>query len=98
MRTRKILTAAACLLAAFMLTSSFKPEVTATKTIKMNTIANARLSVGIQSILDVAEEHDFHEEIEEVLYERYADVVIDQNGKRIESTAREIRDILANKW
>ena len=69
MRTRKIVIAASCLFAAFMLTSSLTPEVTTTKTIKMNTIANARLSVGIQSILDVAEEHDFHEEIEEVLYE-----------------------------
>jgi len=29
-----------------------------------------------------------------VLYEKYADVTIDQNGKRIEATAREIRDIL----
>ena len=27
------------------------------------------------------------------LYEKYADVIIDQNGKRIEATAREIRDI-----
>ena len=27
-----------------------------------------------------------------VLYERYADVVIEQDGKRIEATAREIRD------
>ena len=33
-----------------------------------------------------------------LLYERYADVTIDQNGKRIETTAREIRDILADKW
>ena len=33
-----------------------------------------------------------------VLYERYADVIIDQNGKRIEATAREIRDVLADKW
>ena len=33
-----------------------------------------------------------------VLYERYADVTIDQNGKRIEVTAREIRDILDDKW
>ena len=33
-----------------------------------------------------------------LLYERYADVTIDQNGKRIETTAREIRDILDDKW
>ena len=33
-----------------------------------------------------------------LLYELYADVIIDQNGKRIETTAREIRDILADKW
>jgi shikimate kinase len=33
-----------------------------------------------------------------LLSERYADVTIDQNGKRIETTAREIRDILADKW
>lgn len=69
MRIRKMLTAAVCLFAAFMLTSSFMPEVTVTATTKMNKVSGGGLSAGIQSILDVAEKFDFHEEIEEVLNE-----------------------------
>lgn len=39
-----------------------------------------------QTLKDLYEERIF-------LYERYADVIIEQDGKRIEETAREIRDI-----
>jgi len=70
MKTRnRIIAAISCLLAVFMLTASFTPEVTVKTTVKMNKISYLELSAGIQTVLNIAEEKECHEEIEEVLYE-----------------------------
>ncbi len=68
-RDKKVMAAAGCLIAAFVLASSFKPEITVTKTMKTNAVSYSELTAGIQTVLEVAEENDVHEEIDEVLNE-----------------------------
>lgn len=76
-RDKKLIAAAGFLIAAFMLASSFKAEVTVTKTMKMNAVSYSGLTAGIQTVLNEAEEKaaseevevDVHEEIQEVLNE-----------------------------
>ena len=71
MRTRekKLAAVAGCLFAAVLFASSFRAEVTVTKTMKLNAVYASGLSAGIQTVLNVAEETDVHEEITEVLNE-----------------------------
>ena len=71
MRTRekKLAAVAGCLFAAVLFASSFRAEVTVTKTMKLNAVSASGLSAGIQTVLNVAEETDVHEEITEVLNE-----------------------------
>lgn len=76
-RDKKLIAAAGFLIAAFTLASSFKTEVTVTKTMKMNAVSYSELTAGIQTVLNAAEESavneeeevDVHEEIQEVLNE-----------------------------